>query len=1131
MASQSCDEPTQRCLSPCDRNADVDGDGHRAQNCGGDDCDDNDANRYPGNTEVCDGSHDEDCNAGTVGDTDMDTDGYVSSACCNARTGMPSVCGDDCNDMARSVHPSATEACNGIDDNCNGTADDSLPIFTYYPDCDGDNFGDMSVTMGLDACGPPVTPPTCGGVAPMAQWVRNNGDCDDLRAQVNPGTVEICDGLDNNCNGMADEGLPSMTFYRDCDGDNFGDSTSSAVMNCGTPTTLPTGCPAPSPFAQWSANDTDCNDADGSVNPGAAEVCNGIDDNCNGLLDGPAEDGDGDGHANNNCAGARGTDCDDSNASIYVGAAETCDRIDSNCSVTGHAHPAGMAPVNFTETAEDQDNDGHALASAACTGGFAKDDCDDSPAPGAGAVRFPGNTETCDGVDNDCDSVVDDASGGPAGSVCYPSVLGFGSTHGCALREGVAFCWGSNTNGELGNGGGSPQRGAVRVGSLSNLKDIDGGAAYSCAVTAAGGVYCWGSGFQGQLGDGASRSSSTPVIAMGLTNAQSIDLGYNHACVIRGTGTVNCWGQGGMGQLGRGTTTNFATPPTTDIAGITDAVQVAAGQFHTCVLHRSGRVSCWGWNVTGMLGNGTTTGSNSPVQVSGITDAVEIASTNFTSCARRMGGQVVCWGGNMVGQIGDGTMTDRTTPVNVSGLSDAVEIAGEAMGYHFCARRASGAVVCWGQNTNGQLGDGTTTNRSTPVATGLTSNIAHLAVGANFSCAQRVDGRLTCWGADANMQLGDGATTDRNRPSNTGVFTRVLGLTTGGGDLFVTTGGHTCARTTDSRVVCWGNNSNGQLGDGTTTLRAQPVTVSGLANVAQVSAGGGHTCAIDASGQAYCWGRNSVGQLGDGTMTERHAATAVTGVTDAIQIAAGWVHTCALRRGGTVACWGQNRSGELGNGSVSTVPSPVPADVPGLSGIVQIAVGGEFTCARPSSGAIACWGANSAGQLGNNSTTNATTPVGVTGLSGATDIGAGWNHACAISGSGAPVCWGWNSLGQLGDGTTTDRSAPTTVSGITDAIGIDLGAQFSCAVRANGLVSCWGAGTAGQLGNAGSANSPTPVAATQFSDLIEVSAAQSFTCARSRARGVACWGQADQQQLGNGATANQNTPLLDLDLP
>jgi alpha-tubulin suppressor-like RCC1 family protein len=348
-----------------------------------------------------------------------------------------------------------------------------------------------------------------------------------------------------------------------------------------------------------------------------------------------------------------------------------------------------------------------------------------------------------------------------------------------------------------------------------------------------------------------------------------------------------------------------------------------------------------------------------------------------------------------------------------------------AGGHHTCAVTDAGGDKCWGYNGNGQLGDGTTTERhSADFVDGLRRRVTSVAAGDLHSCDLTVAGAVKCWGWNFYGQLGDGTTAERHTPDFVDGLTR--GITA------IATGGHhTCALTTGGRVKCWGWNRNGQLGDGTTTDRHTPMNVDGLTHdVAAITVGLLHTCAVTAAHAVKCWGYNGDGQLGDGTPLDRHTPVFVDGLTHGVAaVSAGWYHTCALTQAGGVKCWGNNAAGQLGDGTTTERHTPVFVD--GLRrGVIAIAAGGYYTCALTGAGGVKCWGDNKYGQLGDGTTTERHTPDFVDGLTHrVSEIAAGPFSACAMTNAGRVKCWGYNGNGQLGDGTTTDRHTPVFVDG------------------------------------------------------------------------------------------------------
>jgi parallel beta-helix repeat protein len=345
---------------------------------------------------------------------------------------------------------------------------------------------------------------------------------------------------------------------------------------------------------------------------------------------------------------------------------------------------------------------------------------------------------------------------------------------------------------------------------------------------------------------------------------------------------------------------------------------------------------------------------------------------------------------------------------------------------------------------------------------------------------------------------------------------------------------HTCAITDIGGVQCWGLNYFFQLGDGTNVNRPYPETIQTLqTGVVSVSAGFGHVCALTAVGTVKCWGYNGLGQLGVGSIGGDYAGPVdVIGLPANIQaITTGMYHTCALTAEGTVKCWGSNAYGALGTGDASYDRSGTPLDVAGLAGpAIAISSGaGGHTCALILGGAVQCWGYNNVGQLGNGSYDSSSIPVDVWGLSsGVIDIAVGEDHTCAILTDGSAQCWGFEAYGELGDGTPNAvRSIPVDVIGLQGStVAISGGNNHTCAVLSGGGVQCWGWNYYGQLGDGSNNNSTAPVNVVGLSSgVAEIDAGYNYTCALLDSGGKKCWGINTYGELGDGTGNNSNVPV------
>ena len=839
-----------------------------------------------------------------------------------------------------------------------------------------------------------------------------------------------------------------------------------------------------------------------------------------------------------------------------------------------------------------------------------------------------------------------------------------GGLAACALSSaGAAYCWGLGSSGQLGDGGTSSSSQPVTVSARGvRFGEISVGYHNTCALSMAGAAYCWGYGSDGELGDGGTGSSGVPVavstagVLSGLILTQ-ISTGYEHSCVLSTAGAAYCWGGNNDGQLGSGSTAGRGVPVAVHSAGVMSGrtlTQITAGQYQTCAVDSPGSQYCWGLNSSGQAGNRAMS-VNFQVPAPVTPAAAVIASGYRHSCLLR-DGKAYCWGDDSDGELGNNTTrsTPQTTPVPVytGGVLSGVTLSEIAAGSDVtCALSTAGAAYCWGAGSNGQLGNRGTAASDRPVAVTRSGALAgvtltQISVGADAVCALSTAGAAYCWGANDDGQLGNGSSTASDVPAAvTTARTPLAGATL----TQISAGsGYACALGSTGAAYCWGLDSNGQLGNGTTSSSDVPQAVSTArtplagATLTQLSAGRGYpgrpasTCAVSSAGAAYCWGAGRSGQLGNGTNTSTQdmpvavtASGALAGVT-VTQVTVGTGFACALSSVGAAYCWGRGSSGQLGDSAARSrnVPVAVTTDrvLAGVS-LIQISSGQLATCTQDSTGAFYCWGGNRSAQLGDGSTTSSNAPVAVAGIvpwaptsviaapgnatasvswaapaslgigtltgytataspGGArcvtssavsctitglangttyrvsvitrttdgdsapsravtatpwppdTGIAAGRASACTLA-RGHAYCWGDDTSGELGNDISTPAPQTTPVAVNTSGAlsGVTLtqlvaGNRFSCALSTAGAVYCWGAGTSGQLGDGTHTSSDVPVAVTatpgtplHHERVTQIAAGGSSACALSATGTVYCWGAGTSGQLGNGSHTSSDVPV------
>jgi len=616
------------------------------------------------------------------------------------------------------------------------------------------------------------------------------------------------------------------------------------------------------------------------------------------------------------------------------------------------------------------------------------------------------------------------------------------------------------------------------IAGLDGNLDMSINTQFMCQIRPDASVQCAGSGFNGRLGTGNTDSSQVFVDVITVENAIAVNTSPNHSCALIEGGTMKCWGSNFSGQLGTGSDSPSSLSTPVDVVGINSATAIAMGDSSTCALLENKTIRCWGSNVSGQVGNGSDTSTfNIPQYVIGINTAIAIDAGRNQACAILIDETVRCWGSNGNGQLGnqDPALQESNVPVLVKDITGVTNIGlGEE---YICTLSGFGSarvMQCLGDNNQGQLATTSYATALVPTSTtGITKTLQQIVGGSGHSCALYTDGTIDCWGRNFVGELGIGSLEHRTTP------TAVPGISTAvsiGAGRF-----STCAVLTDGTVKCWGGNGGG-LGNNSSEDSTSPVVVQGISTATAVAVGNGHICALLSGvtdNTIECWGDNSQGQLGDSSNVSSLVPVAVTGITTAEKVVTGSNHSCALLADATMQCWGQDIRDQLGRGG-SADPNNAPAAVINISNITDIGAGSGHTCAVINNDTVQCWGFNSIGQLGNvSSISSSDTPLPVAGASDVTALAVLGDGVCVTTDDGNNpklLCWGENRNGQLGvnDPVIGESFSPVEVSMLDTADLLGAGDSHICAVNLSSDIQCWGDNFYGAIGNGTRGFSITP---------------------------------------------------------
>ncbi|AZB10812.1 T9SS C-terminal target domain-containing protein [Chryseobacterium sp. G0162] len=743
---------------------------------------------------------------------------------------------------------------------------------------------------------------------------------------------------------------------------------------------------------------------------------------------------------------------------------------------------------------------------------------------------------------------------------CWKSAAA-GWLHSLAIKtDGTLWAWGYNTYGQFGDGTNTNNSKPTPVGTDNNWLKIAAGYYHSVALKTDGTLWTWGRNEEGQLGDGSNTNKNVITQIGTATDWVSVVAGSEHTVALKSNGTIWAWGENNYGQLGDGTKIRKNVP--VQIGTATDWASINAGQNHTLALKTDGTLWAWGYNNSGQVGDGTRLDKLTPIKIGTATNWKSIDGGGDMSIGIKTDGTLWAWGSNFRGALGDGTTVDTYTPIQI-GTEANWRSVDAGFGNSSIALKADGTLWTWGSNSNGQLGDGTATNRNIPILIGTAANWQSISAGSSHTLVINTNGLLAGAGDNQLGEIGDGTRLKRriftpvacppacNPPgqfisSNITSSSATLGWTTpspapGGGYSYMystnsefggiegkttSTAGNNVTNLLPNTTYYWwvasscGYNQTNWIPAGSfTTL---PTNETGCWE--NVSSGAYHSLALRSDGTLWAWGSNNNGQLGDGTSTSKNIPVQI-GTSTWLKIAAGYSHNVAIKADGTIWTWGSNQHGQLGDGT--TTSNNNPTQIGTATDWVNIAVGYNHTFGIKSDGTLWGWGLNDYGLLGDGTTINKNVPVQIGTANDWKMITAGSEHTLAIKTNGTLWGWGNTNNGRVGEGTTTSTiiSTPIQIGTAADWKNVSAGWLHSLGMKTDGTLWGWGNNSDGQLGDGTTISKSTPTQIGTGTNWKNVSTNNYSSSVGLKTDGTLwAWGRNTYGQLGDGTTVRRLNP-------